>query len=248
MLFRRISCAAKRIVRVYPRESAAKCFSIMNTQDKALDAQRGHWENTYIEDPTSFGEKPSLSGQRALQVFKAQGIEEILELGGGLGRDSLFFAQNGLRATVLDYSARGIEIIREKANTAGLADSITTVCHDIRQPLPFPDGRFSGAYSHMLYCMALATPQLEALCAEVKRVLKPGGLCVYTVRNTNDPHYRQGIHRGEDLWEVNGFIVHFFSKEKVQQLAQGWEIVNIEEFEEGALPRRLFAVTLRRPA
>lgn len=99
----------------------------------------------------------------------------------------------------------------------------------------------------MLYCMALTTPELEFLSKEILRVLKPGGLSIYTVRNTTDAHYRTGIHRGEDMWEIGGgFIVHFFSKEKVEHLAKGYEIVNIEEFEEGELPKKLFLVTLQK--
>ena len=50
------------------------------------------------------------------------------------------------------------------------------------------------------------------------------------------------------MYEVGGFIVHFFSTEKVRQLAKGWEIVSIVEFEEGGLPRRLFRVALRKKA
>jgi hypothetical protein len=48
------------------------------------------------------------------------------------------------------------------------------------------------------------------------------------------------------MYEVGPFIVHFFSKEKVEHLAKGFEIIDIDEFEEGDLPRRLFRVTLRK--
>ena len=49
------------------------------------------------------------------------------------------------------------------------------------------------------------------------------------------------------MWEIGGgFIVHFFSPEKVVDLAKGYEIVSVEEFEEGDLPKRLFLVTLKR--
>jgi hypothetical protein len=41
--------------------------------------------------------------------------------------------------------------------------------------------------------------------------------------------------------------VHFFDRPKVEWLAKGYEIVGIEEFEEGQLPRRLFRVTQRKP-
>jgi len=41
-------------------------------------------------------------------------------------------------------------------------------------------------------------------------------------------------------------VIHFFSKEKVEHLAKGFEIVRLDEFEEGPLPRRLFRVTLKK--
>lgn len=114
-------------------------------------------------------------------------------------------------------------------------------------PLPFDDASFDACYSHMLYCMALGTPELERLSLEVCRVLKPGGLNVYTVRHTGDPQYGTGIARGEDMYEISGgFIVHFFSRGKVEHLARGFEILSIDEFEEGTLPRKLFRVTLRK--
>ncbi len=79
-------------------------------------------------------------------------------------------------------------------------------------------------------------------------MLRPGGVCVYTVRNTSDPDFERGVHRGEALYENQGFIVHFFDRAKVELLARGWELVAIEEFEEGKLPRRLYRVTMRKPS
>ena len=48
------------------------------------------------------------------------------------------------------------------------------------------------------------------------------------------------------MYETEGFIVHFFGNEKVVALSKGFEILSIEEFEEGGLPRKLFMVTLRK--
>ena len=98
----------------------------------------------------------------------------------------------------------------------------------------------------MLLCMALTTEELERLAADVRRVLRPGGLQVYTVRTTTNADYGTGIDRGDDMYEVGGFIVHFFSRELVERLASGFDLLEVAEFEEGALPRRLFRVTLRR--
>lgn len=211
-----------------------------------LDAQRQHWQTTFSQRPDLFGSEPSEPAQAAAELFKKEGMTRILELGGGQGRDTLFFARNDLHVHVLDYSDRAVDAIAEKVRELGLAGSVTALRHDVRNPLPFGDESFDGCYSHMLYCMALTTAELEFLSGEVRRVLRPKGIHIYTVRHTGDPDYGTGIHRGEDMYEDEGFIVHFFTPEKVERLARGYQLIGIDEFEEGKLPRKLFRVTLRK--
>jgi SAM-dependent methyltransferase len=216
-------------------------------EQKALDNQRPHWESTFSQRPSMFGETPSGPARRAVQLFKKDAVTRLLELGAGQGRDTMFFARQGFQVWALDYSEVGVETIAQKAQALGMADSVKAISHDVRKTLPFSDASFDGCYSHMLYCMALSTAELEFLSDEVKRVLRPGALNIYTVRHTKDPDYGTGYCRGEDMYEVGGFIVHFFSREKVEYLARGWEILAIDEFDEGKLPRKLFRVTLRKP-
>jgi SAM-dependent methyltransferase len=211
-----------------------------------LNAQQAHWEKTFSEKADMFGINPSYPAFKSTGFFKKEGASRILELGGGQGRDTLFFAKEGFQVYVLDYSNEGLMSIREKAQGLGISQSITTLQHDIRLRLPYEDESFDCCFSHMLYCMALTTGQLEFLSREISRVLKPGGLNIYTARNIGDAHYRTGVHCGEDIWKTGGFIVHFFSLEKVKHLAKGYDIINIEEFEEGDLPRKLFLVVLRK--
>ena len=218
----------------------------MNQTGKPLKAQLALWESTFTEIPDMFGTAPSEPARKVAAIFKEEGASRILELGGGQGRDTLFFAGEGFQVCTLDYSKESIATITKKAQTLGLAQSITAQQHDIRQPLPFEDGSFDGCFSHMLYCMALTTVELEFLSQEIRRVLKQGGLNIYTVRHTGDAHYQTGIHRGENLWEVGGFIVHFFSREMVEHLAKGYDVATLEEFEEGSLPRKLFFVAQRK--
>ncbi len=179
-------------------------------------------------------------------LFREQGVKRILELGCGHGRDTLYFAKNGMEVQAVDFSRTAIEAMTKRANALPVSKSIASMCRDVRKPFPFENDSFDACYSHMLYCMALTTDQLEHLTENIRRILKPNGLNVYTVRNTKDQHYGKGIHRGEDMYEVDGFIVHFFGEEKIAQLAKGFTILNVEEFEEGDLPRRLSLVTLRK--
>ena len=189
-----------------------------------------------------FGLEPSFPAKKAIKLFKEQKIKKIIELGAGLGRDTIFFAKNSIHVEALDYSPSAIKVINEKAEKQNLSNYISTKIFDIRKKIPFKDNSVDACFSHMLYCMALTNIELESLNNEICRVLKPNGINIYTVRHTNDGDYRKGIHRGEDLYENDGFIIHFFSKDKVNSLLKGFQNLEIENFEEGNFPRKLFIV------
>ena len=189
-----------------------------------------------------FGLDPSLSAKKAVKLFKEKNIHKIVEIGAGLGRDTLFFAKNLIHTTALDYSPSGIDVINQKTKKNNLSNYISSKLFDVRQRLPFEDNSIEACYSHMLYCMALTTSDLKKLNDEILRILKPGGINIYTVRHTNDGDFQNGIHIGEDLYENDGFIVHYFSEDKVNSLLNGFKNISLEKFEEGNFPRRLFFV------
>jgi SAM-dependent methyltransferase len=212
-----------------------------------LDAQRSQWERALTERADRFGVEPSAPAREAATLFEREGMRRLLELGGGQGRDSLSFARRGFEVQVLDYAAAGVEAIARKANEHGLGGRVSARQFDVRQPLPFAEDSFDGCFSHMLFCMALTLAELDALSTEVRRVLRPGGLHIYTARTTDDPDCGKGIHHGEGLYEQGGFIVHFFDEQTIDRLADGYDLVGVARFEEGPLPRRLMRVTLRKP-
>jgi len=213
---------------------------------KKLDQQSQHWETNFSSKPEMFGLEPSIPAVKAAKFFKEKNIKNIVELGSGLGRDTIYFAQNSIKVQALDYSKTAIESITNKAEKLNLIEFIKPKFFDVRKKLPFEDNSIEGCFSHMLYCMALSNYDLENLNNEICRILKPEGINIYTARHTDDGDYKKGIHRGEDLYENDGFIVHFFSKEKVNQLSKGFEVLDIEKFEEGKFPRKLFLVKSKK--
>ncbi|MGW4897708.1 class I SAM-dependent methyltransferase [Kitasatospora sp. NPDC004240] len=212
-----------------------------------VDAQREHWQQTYGEHPGMYGEAPSEPAVHAAGVFRAAGAREVLELGAGHGRDALYLAREGFTVLAADFSPIGLEQLRGAAVAQGTAERVTTVVHDVREPLPTADASVDAVFAHMLLCMALSTQEIHALVAEVRRVLRPGGTFVYTVRHTGDAHYGAGTGHGDDIWEHGGFAVHFFPRDLVDSLAEGWNLQEVHAFEEGGLPRRLWRVTQTLP-
>ncbi len=192
-----------------------------------------------------FGLEASEPAKKSLKIFQENNSKLIVELGAGLGRDSIFFAKNKISVNSLDYSRIGIKTINKKILDNNL-QNITAKVFDIRKKLPFQDNSIDACFSHMLYCMALTSAELSYLNNEIKRILKPNGFNIYTVRNEYDGDYKNGIPRGEDMFEIDGFIVHFFTKEKVYSLMDGFKNILLENFEEGSFPRKLYFVVNKK--
>lgn len=210
-------------------------------------AQRQHWQSTYHAHPSMYGRNPSKPATHASEVFRHSNAHTVLELGAGHGRDAVFFATEGFTVHATDFSPTGLIQLQQIAREHELADRVSTVEHDVHNPLPLPDCSMDAVFAHMLLCMALSTQVLFGLVAEVHRVLRPGGAFIYTVRHTGDAHYGMGIAHGDDIYEHGGFAVHFFSRPLVQALAEGWQLREIHEFDEGDLPRKLWRITQTRP-
>ena len=174
-----------------------------------------------------------------MRIFRENHVKNILDLGCGQGRDTKYFAEQGFDVTGTDYSMQALSELNN-------IDRITTKYCDLRSKLPFENNTFDACYSHMLLCMAFSMKELKNLMSEVRRVLKPAGIVSYTVRHTGDFHYMKGTSHGESMYETDGFIIHFFNARMIQELSEGFEIMQIKKFEEGALPRKLFEIIMRK--
>ena len=219
---------------------------------KYLDQQSQYWEKSFRNNTEMFGYEPSEGAKYTLdyflkknETFSTQIKVNLLELGAGLGRDTKYFVtkSSSINITALDYSTEAIKNINKKKLDSKRVD---TKVWDVRNGLPFKENSFDGCFSHMLYCMALTTKEIIDLNKEVKRILKPGGINIFTVRHIGDGDYKNGKHIGEDMYQNDGFIVHFFSKEKIKEISKGFKIESIDEFHEGKFPRKLFIATLKK--
>lgn len=174
-------------------------------------------------------------------------MKKVLELGAGHGRDSLYFARQGFEVVASDFSDIAVAQICRAAQALRVATRVAAIVHDMRDNLPQASGSVDAVYAHMALCMALSTREIHAAVADVRRVLRPGGKFIYTVRHTGDAHYGTGCEHGDDIFESGGFAVHFFSRELVESLATGWNLDDVHDFDEGELPRRLWRITVTKP-
>lgn len=102
---------------------------------------------------------------------------KVLDLGAGRGIASYAFAKDGWEVTALepDQSALvGANAIRALAKQAGLSINVE---ESWGEALPFPDESFEVVHARQVLHHAR---DLEQLCKEVSRVLKPNGLLIAT--------------------------------------------------------------------
>lgn len=105
---------------------------------------------------------------------------------------------------------------------------------EARQALPFDTGYFDAVYSHMFYNMNFTDEDLKYLFKESSRVLKNNCLLYFSVRSDKDVLYNKGKRIDNNIHEINGFQIRFFTKQQIESfLAYYFEIKSIDgsEFE-----------------
>ena len=203
------------------------------------------WDKIYESDSAFFGEEPSNFATLCLRELKTINVKKLLELGAGHGRDSIFFASNGIQVEALDYSNAGIEILINRARKEVKELQVNSKTFDIRNALPFPNNYFDAVYSHMFLNMKFSRDELDFIISEIRRVLKDGGFNFFSVRNDHDAYYKKGTEIEKDIYDINGFEIRFFTKTDIQDLfRRHFRLIWIkEEFEE---PVTLYLINSRK--
>ena len=113
--------------------------------------------------------------------FKQKGFKKILDLGVGLGRHSIFFAQKGFDVSGIDiseYAVNRLKVISDKNN----------LNIDVRQAnmlkLPFDDNNFDAVFSYNVIYHT-DTKGFDTVLSEIKRVLRSGGEFYFTMISKN---------------------------------------------------------------
>jgi ubiquinone/menaquinone biosynthesis C-methylase UbiE len=96
--------------------------------------------------------------------------KRVLEIGVGLGADHERFAQAGADLYGIDLTRRAVEHTRRRLAIAGLSSTLDV---GDAENLPFPNAFFDRVYS---WGVLHHSPSTSSAVAEVRRVLKPGGV------------------------------------------------------------------------
>ncbi len=129
----------------------------------------------------------------------------ILELGCGNGRDSVFFANNGLLVTAIDAADGIITKLQGQHNDN---QNIRFLCDDFVCSSALFVGQYDYCYSRFSL-HAINEQQQRELLSNVYLALKKGGVFYIEVRSVNDPIFGLGECVGKNAYRYNGHYRRF---------------------------------------
>lgn len=201
--------------------------------------QKEHWNSVFSGDPSYFGDSPSLFCTRCIDMMKTSKCTSVLELGSGQGRDTKYLVDSGMKVIAIDYSETACNQLQ---NSFG--NGIVMMQADLREGIDLPRASVDACFSHMLLTMDFTDEQLFRLMADLKKVVVPGGLIMFSVRNQRDPGFEKGENIHGSVWESGkGFAVRYYSESDVRRFSEGFTVESITECSEDC--KILYYVILR---
>jgi SAM-dependent methyltransferase len=121
-------------------------------------------------------------------VLKGRGARHVLDLGCGVGRHALLFAEHGFAVEATDGAAAGLDFARREAAARGLRLSLRRADADT---LPFAEESFDYVLSwNVIFHGTMG--DVGRRLAEIWRVLKRGGLYQGTMLSKRDGQFGSG--------------------------------------------------------
>lgn len=161
----------------------------------------------------------------AAELFSAENVKTVLDLGCGMGRHTVYFASLGFAVTATDISEKGVETTRAKAEEMGL--KIKTLCHDMRK-IPFPDSTFGAVFciwtsGHGFY------EDMVHHAREMLRVVKDGGYIFVDYVSKKDVLYGRGRELEKDTFVDNtpgeeDIPHHYTDEEEIRGIYAGHDV------------------------
>lgn len=178
-------------------ESVQKILDYKVIPRKRWNRDGDYWDKYYADRAviSESKEEPSLFADDMLQRYMERG-KNLVELGCGNGRDSLYFAKNGLNVTGIDASQIAINELRENHSM----DNCVFICDDFVSAESIYQIQYDYCYSRFTL-HAINEQQETQILKKAYDMLKEKGYLFIEARSVNDKKYGVG-----QAVERNAFI------------------------------------------
>jgi SAM-dependent methyltransferase len=160
--------------------------------------------------------------------------KHLLEIGCGMGFDSLEFLKRGVRVTAVDLTPTAVALARRHFELEGVR------AEDVREAsalsLPFADATFDAVWSNGVLH---ATGDTRRAVAEARRVLVPGGRAIIS-HFYRKPSWMHALHTfgraNIEYPDEDPPVNEFYTEREVEAFFEGFEILEVAREHHRALP------------
>jgi len=187
----------------------------------------GYWNGLYTKNDY-FGIGPTILAIHAKKILDEYSLKNILELGCGQGRDSIYFAKLGYSIIASDISENAIKFIEKISNDENLKN-LQLVVHDVQKPLNFQNSKFDMVYSN-LALQFFDLYQLSKIFSNIADVMLPNSFFLFSTKKVGDKYYDFGNKISSNAFEYKGITRFFFTKSELEILLEkNFTIISFEE-------------------
>lgn len=162
--------------------------------------------------------------------------KHLLEIGCGMGYDSLEFLQRGVRVTATDLTPNAITLTQRHFEIAGVRAEAVHTANAL--DLPFNDNHFDAVWANGVLH---ATGDTERAIQEARRVLKPGGRAIIS-HFYRRPSWMYLLHRygreNIEYKEEDPPVNIFYTEAEILAMFKGYQIIEAVQDHYRALPVR----------
>jgi SAM-dependent methyltransferase len=153
------------------------------------ESHSNDWSRYWSGSMERVGSGPGGLTRWAMSILGAAGVRTVLDLGCGPGRDLAALLEAGFSVVGVDAAPAAVALAREAVRRLppGVAARARVEEADLREFLAAqPDGSADAVHAAVTY-QFLTDPEWTAVFREVARVLRPGGLHVWSMREPSHP-------------------------------------------------------------
>ena len=187
----------------------------------------GYW-NTIYSKQNYFGTGPTILALEAHELIKNNSITNILELGCGQGRDSLFFANFGHNVIATDISENAINSVKKIKKEQNIKN-LELYLHDTLNPFNFNNSKFGLVYSN-LALQFFDLKQLSQIFSNIKKIMQPNSFFLFSTKKSGDKYFNFGNKISKNSFEYNGITRFFFNKSELENILKNYfTIISFED-------------------
>jgi 2-polyprenyl-3-methyl-5-hydroxy-6-metoxy-1,4-benzoquinol methylase len=164
-----------------------------------------YWDKRYQAEGKIWGDEPSLTARRALEIFRENKVNKVLVPGSGYGRNTRLFSASGLQVT-------GVEISMEACRLAMAFDPDTRIFNISVLDMSSLRGRYDGIYCFNVLHLFLEADRKRFIKECIKNV-KVNSPMFFTAFSEKEESYGKGAEVEKNTFESKpGRPAHYFSE------------------------------------